>query len=65
MIGAIDQGREALHSLFIYLGTIFHFLFQQAALEATEVAINIIVGVLVAGFTLTKIIDWFERRKEE
>lgn len=64
MINMIDQGRKIVEPVIVYCGAGLHYMLQLASLQETEVAINILVGVLVAIYTLTKIVDWIWSKRK-
>lgn len=50
--------RQIVEPAIVYVGAAFHYLLQLSNISQIEVHVNIAVGVLVAIYTLTKIIDW-------
>lgn len=72
MIQMIDGSRKILEPVIVYLGAMFHYVLQISNLAQFEGAVNVIVGLLVALYTFTKILDWgllkrksFKARKDD
>lgn len=58
MIEMWNQGEKILEMIRVYGGAGIYYVLQTTSLEQYEIAVNILVGLLVALYTLTKIVDW-------
>lgn len=61
----IEHARKLIEPVMIYSGATLHYLMQLTEMERYEVAVNILVGLLVAVYTLQKIVSWFWKHAEE
>lgn len=58
----IQEGSKIVQYLIVYVGSLVHYAFQFATLEAIEIFINIVLGVFVAVYTFTQIVDWVQKQ---
>lgn len=60
----MEPAKKIGEIILVYLATAVHFVAQPSGIEKLDYAVSIAVGISVFIFTIIRIYDWWEKRKE-